>query len=101
VSAAELLDRASAAGIEIFLTGDRVRLRAPHQPPDSLLEELRQHRAELLAALRSPPGRHVYHFRLHGGEGGGLYITDEPALDRARDCLLQRYGSRLAVVTPQ
>ena len=100
VNAAEILDRATSAGIEIFLIGDRVRVRAPQRPPDDLLAELRQHKADLLALLDTRPRRHSYRFRLHGNEGGGLYLTDEPNLERARDCLLMRYGARLALVTP-
>ena len=98
MNAAEILDRATSAGIEIFLIGDRVRVRAPQQPPVDLLEAMRQHKAELLALLDTRPRRHSYRFRLHGNEGGGLYLTDEPNLERARDCLLMRYGSRLALV---
>ena len=47
----------------------------------------------------SRPRRYSYRFRLHNGKGGGLYLTDEPDLERARDCLLMRYGARLALVT--
>ena len=46
----------------------------------------------------SRPMRYSYRFRLHGGEGGGLYLTDAHGLERARDSLLKRYGDRLAVV---
>jgi len=99
VNAAEILDRATSAGIEIFLIGDRVRMRAPQQPPVDLLEAMRQHKAELLALLDTRPRRHSYRFRLHGNEGAGLYITDTASLEQARDCLLMRYGARLAVVT--
>ena len=98
LNAAELLDRAAAIGLEIFLAGNRVKVRAPQQPPDDLLAELRQHKAEMMALLDFRPRQHVYRFRLIGNEGGGLYITGEPSLDRARDCLLMRYGDRLALV---
>jgi hypothetical protein len=100
VSAAELLDRAAAAGVEIFLAGDRVKLRAQTAPPADLLAEMRSHKAELVELLASGSGRRVYRFRLHDGEGGGVYISDETALDRARDALASRYGDRLAMVTP-
>jgi hypothetical protein len=98
VNALELLDRANAAGVEIYLSGDRVRLRAPKQPPDALLAELRQHKADLVAFLTSPCRRCGYRYRLHGNEGAGIYITDQFDLERARDALLMRYGDRLAVV---
>jgi hypothetical protein len=99
VNAVELLERATAAGVEIFLASGRVRLRAPHQAPDGLLAELRQHKADLVALLGSQCLRYKYRYRLHNGEGGGMYITEEPSLDWARDMLLMRYGERLAVVT--
>jgi len=47
---------------------------------------------------KSSVQRHPYRFRLHGDEGGGVYLTDEPNLDKARDNLLDRYGERLAMV---
>jgi hypothetical protein len=97
VSAAELLDRATAAGVEIFLAGERVRVRAPVQPPADLLAELRRHKAELVALLDSKPRRYVYRFKLHGNEGGGTYITSGD-LETARAALLKRYGDRLALV---
>jgi hypothetical protein len=47
----------------------------------------------------SRPRRYSYRFRLHGNEGGGLYLSDDGNLERVRDCLARRYGSRLALVT--
>ena len=46
----------------------------------------------------SRPRRYTYRFRLHSNEGGGLYLTDEADLERARDSLLKRYGERLVLV---
>ena len=46
----------------------------------------------------SRPRRYSYRFKLHNDEGGGLYITDTANLEQARDCLLMRYGARLALV---
>jgi len=42
--------------------------------------------------------RYAYRFRLHNNEGGGVVLTDEPTLDKARDSLAKRYGDRLALV---
>lgn len=42
--------------------------------------------------------RYAYRFRLHEGEGGGVVLTDEPDLDKARNSLGERYGDRLAIV---
>ena len=93
MSAAELLTRARAAGVELILNGDRLRVRAPQRPPDDLLEALRAHKAELLALLR--PRRHVYSYRLHDGQGG-VFITDTPDPSEAFAELVQTYGTRLA-----
>jgi hypothetical protein len=51
-----------------------------------------------LAPSDSRPRRYSYRFKLHNDEGGGIVVTDEPSLDRARDCLLRRYGDRLTLV---
>ncbi len=96
--ALEILHRAQAAGVELIPNGDRLKIRAPQRPPDDLLEALRLHKAELLAMLDVPPRRYTYRFRLRGVEGGGVVVTDEPDLAKARDSLLRRYGARLAAV---
>ena len=44
--------------------------------------------------------RYSYRFKLHNGEGGGLYLTDDGNLECVRDCLARRYGDRLALVAP-
>jgi hypothetical protein len=52
VIAAELLDQLRAEGVEVHLDGDRVRLRADHQPPSTLVAAVREHRDALCALLR-------------------------------------------------
>jgi len=42
--------------------------------------------------------RHAYRFALRNNEGGGVVLTDEGDLDKARDSLAEIYGDRLAVV---
>ena len=59
MNAAEILDRATSAGIEIFLVGDRVKLRAPQQPPVDLLEAMRQHKAEMWRVAGFRPRREI------------------------------------------
>ncbi|WP_038980119.1 hypothetical protein [Pseudomonas lini] len=51
MSAAELLSRASAEGVELLLQGDRLTWAADHQPPDDLLTNIKAHRLEIIAAL--------------------------------------------------
>lgn len=99
MTAADLLERAQAAGIELIPNGDKLRVRADQKPADDLLAELRAHKGELLVLLDGRPRRYAYRFRLHNGEGGGTYVTDALTLEAARDELAVTYGSRLAVVT--
>lgn len=50
-AALELLTEARAAGLALEVSGDRLRYRAPAPPPPSLLDKLREHKAELLRIL--------------------------------------------------
>jgi hypothetical protein len=98
VTAADLLERAQAAGIELIPNGDKLKLRADEKPSDALLAELRAHKRELLALLDTRPRRYAYRFRLYNGAGGGTYLTDTATLEAARNELAATYGNRLAVV---
>ena len=51
-AALDLLDLARRHGIELALTGESIRLRAPAAPPPEVVDELREHKADLLALLR-------------------------------------------------
>jgi hypothetical protein len=50
--AREVLERASAFGIEICLEGDRICVRAPGHIPPALAEYIRGHRTEIVALLK-------------------------------------------------
>lgn len=91
----ELLDRAKAVGIEMSLTNGRVRLRSSRRPPVALVRELRQHKEELRVLLGR---RYAYRFKLVGNQGGGIHISDESDLKKAKEALEKRYGNRLVVV---
>jgi TubC N-terminal docking domain len=52
-AALDILKRAQAAGVTLAADGDQLRLKAPAEPPAELIEELRTHKAELLALLSS------------------------------------------------
>lgn len=47
----EILLRAQSEGLELWVEGDRVRYRCPHQPSRELLELLRQKKTELIPLL--------------------------------------------------
>ncbi len=49
--ALDLLDLAQRYGIEMIPAGERIRLRAPVRPPAEVLEQLRAHKPEVIAAL--------------------------------------------------
>ncbi|VVM75324.1 hypothetical protein [Pseudomonas fluorescens] len=54
MSAAELMHRASAAGIEMVVSQDGcLQLRAVHPPSDNLLAELAAHKIEIIIALNA------------------------------------------------
>jgi len=52
MSAARLLETARAAGLSIEIDGGDLIVEADRDPPAELLNELRQHKAELIAVLR-------------------------------------------------
>lgn len=51
MSALDLLSEARAAGVELFLADGQVRYRGPSEAVATLVPRLRQHKAEILAAL--------------------------------------------------
>jgi hypothetical protein len=52
-AALDILKRAQAAGVKLAADGDQLRLKAPKEPPPELIQELKAHKAELLALLSS------------------------------------------------
>ena len=53
VTATEALKLAQAAGVSIEVDGDGLVLEATAPPPPAVLDELRRHKAEIIALLRS------------------------------------------------
>jgi hypothetical protein len=51
MKALSVLREARAAGIELDVVGEDVRLKADRKPPQKLVEALRQHKAEIIALL--------------------------------------------------
>jgi hypothetical protein len=56
VKAAEVLKEATAAGVRIAIEGDGLLLEAPTAPPESVIELITQHKAEIINQLRSDWG---------------------------------------------
>lgn len=52
MNAAALLERVEKAGGEVVVDGETLRLRASAPLPDTLVEEIRQRKSELLRVLR-------------------------------------------------
>lgn len=53
MSAAELIKEAAVSGVELTLNGDKLVMKASVKPPDDLLAEIRVHKAEIVAHLKS------------------------------------------------
>ncbi len=58
MNAAEVLQAARAAGIQLGVDGDDLMLEAPAPPPPSVLELLSRHKTDIVKLLR--PGRHEW-----------------------------------------
>lgn len=57
MSARRLVDELAAAGVYLYVDGDRLRYRArPGGYSDELRRRVDEHRAELIALLATPPG---------------------------------------------
>ena len=92
-----LMERLKAQGGELIPTGpDSLKVRAPAPLPADFMNELRQHKAELLSALGMC---RPYRFTLRAGEGAGVYRSTAPNLETAREELRKLYGDRLLLVT--
>jgi hypothetical protein len=52
--ASELICRSKGLGVSLLIVGDKLRLRSIGQPPDDLVEGLREHKAEVVAELERP-----------------------------------------------
>ena len=52
---AELLARCRAAGLALLVEGDSLHVDFESGPPNDLIEEIRQHKPEVMAALSSVP----------------------------------------------
>ena len=56
VSAADILERARAAGISVTIDGDNLVLEAPTPPSADVLAALRNHKADIIALLTPGAG---------------------------------------------
>jgi hypothetical protein len=86
MTVSSLIEQASAAGIRLVPDGDTLRLRTRRDPPAELVEALRAHKPEILAALRQP-GFHECRSRLRAMpypadievDRWSLFLTDAAA----------------------
>jgi hypothetical protein len=51
----ELLERCRAAGLALLVEGDSLHVDFEKDPPNDLIEEIRRHKPEVVAALSSGP----------------------------------------------
>jgi len=51
MSASRIIARAADAGVCLRIVGDNLRVRASSRPPEALLDDIRSHKAEIIAWL--------------------------------------------------
>ena len=51
MSASRIIARAADAGVSLRIVGDNLRVRASSRPPEALLDDIRSHKAEIIAWL--------------------------------------------------
>lgn len=106
MTAAEVLQQARQYGVEVIPNGQRLRLRAPQEPPAEVVEVLRAHKGELLAWLTrddsGPAHRAVIEYRIPESGGRWVVLLGAPGetYESAAEGLRRRYGDRLLDVRP-
>jgi hypothetical protein len=108
-AALDILKRAQAAGVTVAADGEQLRLKAPKEPPTELIEELRAHKAELLALLATESSAEAIQIKTWERPEPLPLTTDEAAarisswleaMDRLpKSCKLE--GSRLKAMTEE
>jgi hypothetical protein len=80
----DVLRRANDYGVQVAVREDRLRMTAPRKPPDDLLAELRQHKAEIIAVLsRSPTKVRTAAEAIEAGRQFELVTGKLPAVEAA------------------
>ena len=100
MSAAEALQAAHAAGVELALDGDDLALSAASEPPVAVLDALSRHKAEIVALLRPDhAGWSVEDWQAYFDERAGI-IEFDGGLPRAEaeaqafDCCVVEWLNR-------
>jgi hypothetical protein len=84
LSAQTLLKEAADCGVSVNLNGDRLALNAVTKPSASLLDKLKQHKAEIVATLRleaGVPRSELDEAELEERKGMAMASVPEPYLD--------------------
>src|SRR5436190_20535195 len=81
-----LIEDARAAGLSIEVEGGDLIVEADRDPPAELLAELRQHKAELISVLATPP---------HGAVPLSPAASAVSAVDLAERAALIEYGANV------
>jgi TubC N-terminal docking domain len=55
LSAQTILKQAADFGVKLTLDGDQIAFKAPRKVPPALLANIKEHKAEIIAILRSNP----------------------------------------------
>jgi hypothetical protein len=99
-AAFDILKCARQCGVEITAEGDRLKLRAPVQPPDELVTRIRSHKAEVAALVRRENEKWTaedWHAFFDERAGHFEYEGGEPRSDaeaRAFECCIVEWMNR-------
>lgn len=94
MNAAQLIDYATNTGLILSVKDDSLRLSGNRVAAnDEFINDLRQHKTEVIDILVGLPVRAVLPYTLHGRTGG--QIIDPDGLLSAVNELHERYGKRL------
>ena len=100
MSAAEALQAAQNAGVEIGIDGDDLVLEASAPPPAAVLDVLSRHKAEVLAVLAATARENKLLAPTPLSERGEQPAEGEPGPERIErtSCLLLRVGKEQAAM---
>lgn len=96
--ARQALERAREHGVEVIPEGERLRLRAPQEPPSDVIKALREHKRELLVWLKTQRAqRAIVAFNLaeHPEKWPVCIGAPGETADDVIAGLWRRYGDRL------
>lgn len=84
MNALHLIAEVTRAGGAIRANGDRLDLEAPRPLPDDLIERIRQHKAEILAALENEMHQEIIEAAREAAEERAAILEHDGGLSRTK-----------------